>query len=414
MLDQVTSGECKRLMIFLPPRHGKSETVTVHYAAWRLERDPMLNVIIGSYNQKLANRFSRKVRAIAREHKLALSRERTSVEEWERREGGGVRAVGVGAGVTGFGGDVVIIDDPIRSRADAESQTYRDRTHEWFTDDIYTRLTPDGQVILIQTRWHEDDLAGRLLKRAAEGDGDQWNVLKLPALCVEPDELDRKPGDPLWPEQFDAKRLDAIRRTQGHYSFESLYQQNPVLKSGDHFKREWFTRFVDAPPKGLAWVRGYDLAISEKTTADYTASFRIAKDREGNYYIDGGMRRHIDYPTQRRLVEQLVRTEKDTLHYIEDAIHGRALYEDLRQRLGPDRSRIKKAAVTADKVTRALLWSAIAEDGRLFLVRGPWNSAFIDELCAFSKGKHDDQVDAVSFAMSVIEGRKGKGFHAFD
>jgi predicted phage terminase large subunit-like protein len=399
-------------MIFMPPRHGKSETVTVHYAAWRLERDPMLNIIIGSYNQKLANRFSRKVRAIAKEHKVALSKERSSVEEWETREGGGVRAVGVGAGITGFGADLVIVDDPIRSRADAESETFRDKTFEWFTDDIYTRLTPDGEVILIQTRWHEDDLAGRLQKRAAEGEGDEWEVLKLPALAEENDVLERPIGAPLWPEKFDASRLEAIRRMQGHYSFEALYQQRPVLKVGDHFKRDWFTNFVDEPPKGLTWVRGYDLAISEKTTADYTATFRVAKDRDGNYYIDGGIRARMDFPKQRRLIEELVRTEKNTVHYIEDAIHGRALYQDLRQRLGADRSRIKKSGVTSDKVTRALLWSAIAEDGRL--IRGAWNEGFIDELCSFPKGKHDDQVDAVSLAIGVIEGRKGKGFYVFD
>jgi predicted phage terminase large subunit-like protein len=386
-LEQVTSGEGERLMIFMPPRHGKSETVTVHYAAWRLERDPMLNIIIGSYNQKLANRFSRRVRAIVREHKLPLSKESASVEEWETREGGGVRAVGVGAGITGFGGGLVIIDDPIRSRADAESDTFRDKTHEWFTDDIYTRLTPKGQVILIQTRWHEDDLAGRLQKRSADGEGDDWHVLKLPAFAEENDPLERPVGAPLWPEQFDAKRLDAIRRVQGRYSFEALYQQNPVAKQGEIFKREWFTRFVDEPPKGLTWIRGYDLAISERTTADYTATFRVAKDKDANYYIDAGLRRRMDFPSQRRLIEKLVRDEKSTLHYIEDALHGRALYQDLRQRLGTDRSRVKKSAVTADKVTRVLLWSAIAEDGRLFLVRGSWNDDFIDELCSFPKGK---------------------------
>jgi len=414
VLDEVTAEKSDRLMVFMPPRHGKSETVTIHYAAWRLEQNPKMNIIIGSYNQKLANRFSRKIREIARDHKLPLNADRQAAEEWETREGGGVRAVGVGAGITGFGGDLVIIDDPIRGRADAESATFRDKTHEWFTDDIYTRLTPDGQVIVIQTRWHEDDLAGRLLKAKLAGEGDDWDELCLPAFAGPDDPINRPEGAALWPERFSVERLEQIRRMQGHYSFEALYQQSPVLKSGDQFKREWFTNFVDEPPKGLTWVRAYDLAISEKTTADYTASFRVAKDREGNFYIDGGYRKRVDFPTQQRFVLERVRRERDTIHYIEDAIHGRALYQSLRRDLGPDSPRLKTAPVVADKVTRALVWQACAEAGKVILIKAPWNEAFIDECCSFPKGRHDDQVDAVSLAFNVIEGKKGKGFHAFD
>jgi len=413
-LEPVTSGECDRLMVFMPPRHGKSETVTIHYAAWRLEQNPKMNIIIGSYNQKLANRFSRKVRQIVNAHKLPLSRERKAAEEWETREGGGVRAVGVGAGITGFGGDLVIVDDPIRGRADAESAAFRDKTYEWFTDDIYTRLTPKGQVIVIQTRWHEDDLAGRLLKRGDDEDGDSWQVLRLPAFAGEDDPLGRRPGEPLWPERFDEKRLARTRKMLGHYSFESLYQQNPVLKDGDIFKRAWFTRVVDAAPAGLRWIRGYDLAISERTTADYTASFRVGKDRDGNFYIEGGMRRRMDFPTQQRYVLERVAAERDTIHYIEDAIHGRALYQSLRKQLGQHAARLRTSPVVADKVTRALHWQAQAEGGRVYLVRGGWIEEFIDECCSFPRGRHDDQVDAVSLAFGVIEGRTRRGLHAFD
>jgi hypothetical protein len=163
-LAKVTSGETKRLMIFMPPRHSKSETVTVHYSAWRLECDRKLNIILGSYNQKLANRFSRRIKRVA-EGRMELSKERRAAEEWETEEGGGVRAVGVGAGVTGFGAGLIMIDDPVKNRAQAESETYRENTWDWFNDDIYTRLEPGGAIILIQTRWHDDDLAGRLLKR---------------------------------------------------------------------------------------------------------------------------------------------------------------------------------------------------------------------------------------------------------
>jgi predicted phage terminase large subunit-like protein len=238
-------GDIDRLMLFVPPRHGKSELVTVRYAAWEMRQDPSKNIIIASYSQSLANRFSRKIKGVladdwvmsqaaaagnagARAGKAGASgltdaaeaqveqsprtsasrsgtpagggacvpgpypngspfpfaskRRANSDAEWETSLGGGLRAVGVGGGVTGFGADLIIVDDPIKSRAEAESATYRDRVWNWFNDDIYTRLEPDGKICLIQTRWHEDDLAGRLLREAAEG-GEQWEVIDLPALA---------------------------------------------------------------------------------------------------------------------------------------------------------------------------------------------------------------------------------------
>ncbi len=214
-LERVTGGKCRRLMIFMPPRHGKSETVTVRYTAWRLLQDPKLNVILGSYNQRLADHFSRKIKRIftaetprrgASEKILATnSHEKTriennndplrlgvsavenplnSVSEWETPAGGCVRSIGVGGGVAGFGAGLIVIDDPVRNRADAESETYRGRIWDWFNDDIYTRLEPDGAIVLIQTRWHEDDLAGRLLREQEDG-GEKWEVVKLPAISVE-------------------------------------------------------------------------------------------------------------------------------------------------------------------------------------------------------------------------------------
>lgn len=179
-LQRVTSGEVRRLMLFIPPRHGKSELVTVRYALWRLVRDPRTSVIIASYNQKLANRFSRKIKNLA--SGLETSRMARAAEEWETAAGGGVKAVGVGAGITGFGGDLIIIDDPVKSRAQANSKVIRDKAWDWYKDDISTRLSPGGAVILIQTRWHDDDLAGRLLKDMEQG-GEHWEVIRLPALA---------------------------------------------------------------------------------------------------------------------------------------------------------------------------------------------------------------------------------------
>ena len=449
-LHLVTIGKINRLMIFMPPRHAKSETVTIRYLAWRIEREPKLNIILGSYNQKLANRFSRRIRRIV-EERVALSKDRKAVDEWETIDGGGVRAVGVGAGITGFGGGLVVIDDPVKNRAEAESIVRRDNAWDWFNDDIYTRLEPKAAIILIQTRWHEDDLAGRLIKGMENG-GEQWEIVSLPALAetakiengelrmenadsivaeadnatlpllnsqfsilnsqLTTDPLGRRPGEALWPERFDVEYLEGVRKQQGSYSFSALYQQRPVPLDGGLFKREWFKKIVNRAPKDLTWARGYDLAISTKTTADYTASFRVAFDDEGNLYIADGFRRRIEYPDQRRYVIERTRSEKNTSHGVEKALHGQALVQDLRNDVKTRGRPIEAIRVDADKFTRALTWSGLAEDGKVILVQGTWIDEFIEEVCGFPDGEHDDQVDAVSLAVRMLSRRKGR-FHTF-
>ncbi len=415
-LGPMTAGDKKRLMIFMPPRHGKSETVTVHYAAYRLQCEPKMNIIIGCYNQKLANRFSRRIRRIC-ETGMELSNERRAAEEWETNAGGGVRAVGVGAGVTGFGAGLIIIDDPVKSRAHAESVTIRENTADWFNDDIYTRLEPGGQIIIIQTRWHEDDLSGRLLREMKESEkSEEWEVVKIPALAETEDPLGREPGEALCPERFSAEDLDRIRTRIGSRSFESLYQQSPFPEEGSLFKRSWFRRYVDAPPAGLRWVRGYDLAVSTKTSADHTASFRCALDDNGDLYIADGFRGRLEYPEQRRYVIERMTAEKNTQHYIESALHGKALVQDLRRVREVCGIPLREAKALNDKFTRALGWAALAEAGKVVLVRGAWNKEFLDEVCRFTgrSDREDDQIDAVSIAVNMIREkttrRKAAGF----
>ena len=534
-LKKVTNGSCKRLMIFLPPRHGKSELVTVRYTAWRIAQDPSMNVILGSYNQRLADRFSRKVRRVLSDaavsvppaplvpeegwqpssadgvmgvagggsqpatnesrhktnhgrcpecHKTKSSnkaaktdkshsctrepsvlpftqRQANSVSEWEMTEGGTFRAVGVGAGVTGFGASLIVVDDPVKSRAEAESETYRDKVHEWFNDDLYTRLEPDGAIILIQTRWHEDDLAGRLIKEMHEG-GEQWEIVDLPALCEETDAsqnhlrervgpstavsnspqterlnatvrspedgsapapsstprpsvsavqpiydpIGRLPGEALWPSRFDEAALEKLRRKLGSYSFSALYQQRPVPAEGGLFKRKWFKQIVDAPPPNLKWKRGYDLAVSTRTTACYTASAKCAFDKDGNLYIADVMRRRMEFPEQRRYIFERIATERNTEHGIELALHGHALMQDLRRQAQLRGTSFKGIKVDADKVTRSLSWANLAEEGKVILVRGPWIPDFLDEVTRFPSGATDDQIDAVSLAVKMCKERR--------
>ena len=443
-LQAITDGSATRLMIFVPPRHGKSELVTVRYLAWRLIRDARMNVIIGCYNQKLANRFSRKIKQMTAA-RVVRSHARHAAEEWQTAAGGSVKAVGVGAGITGYGGDLIIIDDPVKSRADSKSITLRDKTWDWYRDDLHTRLEPGAAIILIQTRWHDDDLAGRLLKDMQDG-GEQWTVVRLPALAegdpkdegggmsdeTEPatsssssliphpsslgnDPLDRKPGEALWPERFDREALLQKRRQQGAWSFASLYQQRPIPEGNTLFKHSWFENIVNKCPEGLRWGRGYDLAVSIHERADYTASFRCALDkRTGTLYIADGFRKRIEYPEQKKFVIERMQAEGNTAHGIELALHGKALVQELRREATLLGRVLRGVKVDGDKLMRAEAWSGYAEEGKIVLVNGPWINDFVEEACRFTgRGDaHDDQIDAVSLAVRMLS-ETGKGGTSF-
>jgi predicted phage terminase large subunit-like protein len=368
-----------------------------------------------------------------------------------------VKAVGVASGITGFGADLIIIDDAVKGRAVANSPVIREKTWDWYKDDIYTRLEPNAAVIVIQTRWHDDDLAGRLLKEM-EQDGESWDVVRLPALSEPPasaggqlvtqttsrstaetpasnshtpivsvptnwpaayaggsDQLGRPEGEPLWPERFDRDRLMAIKRQLGAWSFAALYQQRPVPEGGTLFKREWFANVVSKAPEGLRWSRGYDLAVSLKDSADYTASFRVALDtRTGTIYIADGFRKRIEFPEQRKFVIERMEKEPDTAHGIELALHGQALLQDLRRTAATAGRVLVGVKVDTDKLMRAEAWSSYAEEGKIALVSGPWIADFVDEACRFTgRGdRHDDQVDAVSLAVQMIR-RRTRGLHTF-
>ena len=224
------------------------------------------------------------------------------------------------------------------------------------------------------------------------------------------DPLGRQPGEALCPERYPVEALERTRRKLGSYSFEALYQQEPVPSKGVKFKREWFRQIVDEAPKGMRWKRGYDLAVSIKTSADYTASFRCAYDGHGNLYIADGFRARIEYPEQRRYIVERLQAERDTEHGVEAALHGKALIQDLRREPRNRAFAFKEIKVAADKLTRALAWLNLAEAGKLFLVRGAWIDEFVDEVSRFPHGKHDDQVDAVSIAVSMLAKKEFKSF----
>ena len=230
-----------RLMVWMPPQHGKTE-LTRWAAAWALASDPARRLLSSSYGDDRAVRYGRWTRNLLQAHPellVDLADDATRMDEWYTTAEGGMMSAGVGSGITGMGFDLVVVDDPVRSRADVESPTYRRKQWEWFTDDLSTRLRPGASIIVVQTRWHRDDLSGRLLAEAQAG-GDQWRVVHLEALveppregrAKPPDPLGRQVGEALWPDRYPVKVLEAIRRRLGPYGWGSLYQGDPKPRGG--------------------------------------------------------------------------------------------------------------------------------------------------------------------------------------
>jgi predicted phage terminase large subunit-like protein len=386
-------------MLFLPPRHGKSEQATVHYPAYRLLVDPSLKVIVGAYNKDLACEFSQSSRRVAEKHGFPFAAGQNRLDRWSSVYGGGFRAAGVGTGVTGYGADLIIIDDPIKSRAEAESLAYRKQVIDWYQNDLYTRLHPGASVILIQTRWHSLDLAGQLLEESENG-GEKWQVVTLPAIAEEHDAIGREPGQPLWPERYGVQDFERIKKAVGSYAFSALYQQSPKPRDGGFFRPEWFKVVESRNRTGFA-CRGWDTAATPGS-GDYTAGVRIVRDGD-RYIVTDAWRGQVS-PAQRRTQQRAIAQldgYQTVQHLAQDP--GSAgvdqVENDLRNLAGFP---VETNRATGSKEVRAMPFAAACEAGLVDIERGAWNRDFLDELCGFPTGKHDDQVDAASDAFNYL------------
>jgi predicted phage terminase large subunit-like protein len=403
-LDRITAGVLRKLMIFVPPRHGKSQLVTVRYPAWMLERSPDKRVIIGSYSAMLAESFSRNTRRICRSRML-LSDERSAASDWETAIGGGLRAVGVGGGVTGRGGDLIVIDDPIRNREEANSQAYRERVWDWYRDALYTRQEPGAAIILILTRWHEDDLAGRILQSS---EGSSWTVVTLPALAEAGDPLGRAEGAALWPDRYDEAELARTKATLGS-SFEALYQQRPSALEGAIFKREWWRSYREAP-RFHSVLQSWDTAFKKGQDNDYSVCTTWGQADAGYYLLDVWKRR-VEFPELKAMVATLGDQYRPNAVLVEDKASGQSLIQELQR---DTRLPILPIKADTDKVSRAYAVTPIIEAGRVLLPDGaPWLSDYLDSMASFPNAAHDDDVDSTTQALNYMIGR-GNSMGLFD
>ena len=409
LLQRIADGELLRLMVFMPPRHGKSELVSRLFPAYYLHRYPRRFVGLAAYGADLAYTLSRNARSNYQDSGGELYRAK-AVRQWETGGGGGMWAAGVGGAATGKGFHLGIIDDPIKNAEEAASETIRSKQKDRYRSVFTTRQAPDAAIIIIQTRWHESDLSGWLLAQEHE-EREGWHILCMEAIKPEQSqpfppsctvELDpRQPGEALCPERYPVERLRQLQGQLGTYFFESLYQQRPVPPGGGLFKRDWFD-IVGVAPADAQRVRYWDKAGTEGG-GDYSAGCKLARDADGVFYVEDIVRGQWSALARERIMRQTAEMDGGAVALWLEQEPGSGGKESaqasLRNLAG---FTVKAETVTGDKATRAMPFAAQCEARNVKLVRGAWNAAYIDELCSFPYGANDDMVDAVAGAFAKL------------
>lgn len=433
-LEAVFRRLLTRLIITFPPRHGKTTQASISFPAWCFGQDDSLNIIACSYAAALANTNSRKARnQIDNPYypfPTRLAGDRASVQQWATTGGGEFNAAGVGGSITGMGADILLIDDYVKNMAEADSPERRERVWEWYTDVAYPRLQEDGVVVVIGTRWHEDDLIGRLLKAQPSqgGEGDEWTVIRLPALAVddadEPDPLGREPGEPLWPERYDRQRLEMRKGVMSSRQWNAQYQASPVAEEGGMFKRFWW-RFwhhqtMPLPPVTvkLGDGRTFDCPVVPRPhhfdeeaqswdmsfgSLDDDASFVVGQHWglvRGEAYLLSEYRNQVEFTGALIAVRAMNVAHPGTgRKWIENKANGPAVISALSKEI-PGLIPIEPIG---GKYARANAVTGFVESGNVFLPHpliAPWVQHFIDEHAGFPAYATNDEVDACSQALS--------------
>lgn len=448
-LEDVEAGRTDRLMIFTAPRHGKSELVSVRFPAWYLGRNPRNEIISTSYNEDLAVDFGGKTRDILLSDEwvkifpaVGISGSAYAKGKWgveiltEIGPYGGYRAAGVGGTISGRGADVLIIDDPIKNIEEAESQLQRDKVWDWYKSTAYTRLEKGGAVILVLTRWHKDDLAGRLLQ-SQEQEGDKWRIIDLPAIARQ-NEIHRNEGEALWPGKYDIAALARIKEAIGSRFWQALYQQQPTFEEGNIFKSKWW-QYADTMI-GMPWVtlHSYDTAWEDTDNAKYTCCQHWTRTDHG-YYIKSSRRRKIQYPEIKQWMLELYLLERPDGILLERKASGIAAIQELQRGVELDQYpeltekmknvygiEIKPRTIVnlpiipwpregeamGSKLVRALSQAPVVEAGLVHIMGHPgetWVDEFVQECADFPNGMYNDQVDAAGQAIDYIKDGAGIG-----
>lgn len=442
--QDVADKKSPRLMLLMPPRHGKSELASIRFPAWHLGHHPQHEIINVGYNLELPMKFSRKVREVMRDPTYKpifpdtlLDPDSQSVEAWNTTRGGGFTAAGVGGGITGKGAHILIVDDPIKNQEEADSVLVRDKLWDWYQSTAYTRLAPGGGVLVIETWWNDDDLAGRLQQAMAnDPEADQFEIVRYPALSTEWEYRDESTGaivrsetelldtehTLLRPKDFclheDRYPTEALKRIRANMQpriWSALYQQNPVPDEGMYFKKEYFRYQRALPP--LANMRIYtawDFAIGEKQQNDWTVGATILQDDTDTLYVLEIFRMKGDsFQIVEAMLDVAARwgTVPGTGYMIgaEDGQIWRAVEPLFKKRMTERRQYPPYEILRpmTDKMARARPLQGRMQQGRVVFPEGAgWLAQAEQELLRFPAGAHDDVVDALAWAVHLCMGKE--------
>lgn len=426
IFDQFLVGDFDRLMVFMPPQHGKSTMLTEYLPPHILGKNPDEKILIASYNAELASKFNRKIQRIIDSKKYqeiypgtqisgklsdspnknSYVRNSTEFEIVDHQ--GSLRSTGVGGGIAGLPVSLALLDDVIKNVQEAHSATHRRNTYDWYVDEVEARLDNNSKVAFTITRRHEEDLAGMLLERDGRiEDGGKWKVVNLPAIKeddLNPDDP-REIGEALWPEKHSLERMLRIQEKNPR-TFASLYQQRPAPVEGNIIKKDWFKRYD--PIRSIiqpSEIRFYlDSAYTDDANNDPSVMISYAVRGHDLYIIDV-LRVHLEFPDLIRAIVNRISDQGDLYHsvlWIEPKASGKSIYQKLRSHTNPrlpvreDKPPVESKEVRVHSITPYL------EAGQVLLKDGAtWIEPFLSECISFPNGKHDDQVDCLSAIVRI-------------
>jgi predicted phage terminase large subunit-like protein len=395
-LEAVESGKIKRLVLVLPPRHGKSLLCSQVFPSWYLGRHPERNIIAASYGESLAVDFGRQVRSFltSPEHQAIFPKCRLSADVQAQNRlatvrGGFYYALGRGGALTGRGADLLVIDDLLKDYEEAQSETIRKSTWDWLTHVGLTRLSPRGCLVMVGTRWHESDPMAKMISEVGG-----CTVIHLPAISEK--------GAALWPSRFPLSVLQGIRGAIGERAWASLYMGKPSAAEGTIFKRSWLQTYREAPGKFERLVQSWDIASKTGASNDYSVCTTWGANQSG-YYLLGLWRDRVEFPELKRHFGELAQHWGPDCILCEDASSAIPLVQELRLSTAYPVIPVK---ATKSKELRAQSVSPSFEAGKVYFPESaPWLTDFVDELVSFPSSAHDDQVDSTTQALNYLRDR---------
>ena len=412
--ERVANGECKRLIINMPPRHTKSEFASYLLPAWFLGKYPQKKVIQTSHTAELAVGFGRKVRNLVDSEPykaifpaVGLQSDSKAAGRWATNKGGDYFAIGVGGAVTGKGADILIIDDPHSEQEAALSETnpeIYDKTYEWYTSGPRQRLQPGGAIVIVMTRWSKRDLTGQVIKSAAQRDGEDWEVIEFPAIMPN--------GKPLWPEFWPLPQLEALKNELPNGKWMAQYQQEPTSDVNAIIKREWWKIWEDEDPPSCEFlIQSWDTAFLKTQRSDYSACttwgvFYKTDDtgmQQANIILLNAFKRRMEFPElKQRALEEWKEWEPDAL-IVEAKASGQPLIFELRAMGIPVQDFIPSKG--NDKIARLNAVADMFASGMVWVPNTHWAEELVEEVASFPSGEHDDLVDSTTQAL--MRYRKG-------